>query len=107
MSIAERAPAGLAQPTAKGAGTIGAGWGLGLAIAVLVAILLMPTPAGLPIAGHRMLAIFGFAVVVWVSEALEYAISAAVVAALMALLLGTAPSLTNPKVLIGTASALT
>jgi len=107
MSIAERAPATAAQPAAKGAGSFGATWGLLLGVAVMVAILLMPTPAGLPIAGQRMLAIFGFAVVVWVTEALDYAISAAVIAALMAVLLGTAPSLTNPKVLIGTVSGLT
>jgi anion transporter len=77
------------------------------AVAALVAVLLMPTPEGLPLAGHRMLAIFAFAVVVWVSEALDYAISAAVIAALMAVLLGTSPSLTNPKLLIGTGPALT
>jgi anion transporter len=114
MSIAERAPANLASPVATGAGSIGAKfgakfgatWGLLLGIAVLAAILVMPTPAGLPLAGQRMLAIFGFAVVVWVTEALDYAVSAAVIAALMAVLLGTAPSLANPKVLIGTASAL-
>ncbi len=82
-------------------------WGLIAAVAALVAVLLMPTPEGLPLAGHRMLAIFAFAVVVWVSEALDYAISAAVIAALMAVLLGTSPSLTNPKLLIGTGPALT
>jgi len=108
MSIAERAPAtGLVQPAAKDSSPIAAQWGLLLAVAVLVAILLMPTPVGLPVAGHRMLAIFGFAVVVWITEALDYAVSAAVIAALMAFLLGTAPSLTNPNVVIGTGAALT
>jgi anion transporter len=108
MSIAERAPAaGLALPAVKGPRALAENWGLLLGIAVMLAILLLPTPAGLPVAGHRMLAIFGFAVVVWITEALDYAVSAAVIAALMALLLGTAPSLTNPKVLTGTTSALT
>jgi anion transporter len=54
-----------------------------------------------------MLAVFGFAVVVWITEAVDYAISATIIAALTAFLLGTAPSVTNPKVLIGTASGLT
>ena len=81
-------------------------WGLWAALLVLAAILLMPTPAGLPIAGQRMLAVFGFAVVVWVTEALDYAISAAVIAALMAFLLGTAPNVANPKALLGTAAGL-
>ena len=86
---------------------IRANWGLVLAAAVLVAILLLPTPAGLAIAGHRMLAVFGFAVIVWVTEALDYAVSAVVIAALMAFFLGISPSLTNPNVSIGTVQGLT
>ncbi len=107
MSIAERAPAGLARPAVKQPLSLGAYWGLLLGIAVMVAILLLPTPAGLPLAGQRMLAIFGFAVVVWITEAVDYAVSAAMIAGLTALLLGTAPNVANPKVLIGTGPALT
>src|SRR3954469_17045984 len=81
-------------------------WGLLLAIAALAAILLLPTPAGLPVAGHRMLAVLVFAVIVWMTEALDYAVSAVVVAALMAFLLVTSPSLTNPNVLMGTSAGL-
>ena len=81
--------------------------GLIAAIAVLIAILAMPTPEGLPVAGQRMLAVFGFAVVVWVTEALDYAVSAVVIAALMALLIGTAPNVANPKALYGTVAGLT
>jgi di/tricarboxylate transporter len=58
--------------------------GLVLAIAALVAVMLLPTPEGLPVAGQRMLAILAFAVIVWMTEALDYAVSAIVVAALMA-----------------------
>src|SRR6187402_2772568 len=82
-------------------------WGLLLAIAALVAVLLLPTPAELPIAGHRMLAILAFAVIIWMTEAVDYAVSAIVIAALMALLLGFAPTVANPKVLMGTSAALT
>jgi anion transporter len=82
-------------------------WGLLLAIAALATMLLLPTPAGLPVAGHRMLAILIFAVIVWMTEAVDYAVSAVVIAALMALLLGFSPNPANPKVLMGTGAALT
>ena len=81
-------------------------WGLGLAILVLVAILLLPHPAALPVAGQRMLAVFGFAVVLWVTEAVDYAISAVVIAGLMAILLGLSPEIAKPGVLMGTGAAL-
>lgn len=93
-------------PAGTGATRLGVHWGLLLATAILVATLLLPTPAALPLAGHRMLAILGFAVVVWITEALDYAVSAVVIAALMAVLLGLSPSLANPKVLIGTVQGL-
>jgi hypothetical protein len=47
-----------------------------------------------------------FAVIVWMTEALDYAVSAIVIAALMALLLGLAPNPANPKVLFGTSAGL-
>jgi anion transporter len=74
---------------------------------VLAAILLLPPSAGLPVAGQRMLAVFGFAVVVWITEALDYAISAVVISALMALLLGVSPDPTKPQTLIGSVQGLT
>ncbi len=67
----------------------------------------MPTPEGLPLAGHRMLAVFAFAVIIWVTGVLDYAVSAIVISALMAFLLGTAPNVANPKVLLGTVQGLT
>jgi solute carrier family 13 (sodium-dependent dicarboxylate transporter), member 2/3/5 len=102
MAIAEGQPAGIARPS-----SVANNWGLIIAVAVLLAILLMATPAGLPLAGQRMLAVFGFAVVIWVSEALDYAVSAVVIAALMAVLLGLSPTVANPDVLYGTVQGLT
>jgi sodium-dependent dicarboxylate transporter 2/3/5 len=105
MAIAEGAsPAALAVGKQNG---IAKYWGLLAAIAVLVAVMALPTPPGLPLAGQRMLAVFGFAVVVWVTEALDYAISAVVIAALMAVLLGLSPNVANPKSLYGTVQGLT
>jgi solute carrier family 13 (sodium-dependent dicarboxylate transporter), member 2/3/5 len=86
---------------------ISVNWGLLLAMAVLAAILYMPQPEGLPVAGQRMLAVFGFAVAVWVTDALDYPVSAIVISALIALLLGTAPNPANPGTLLGTAQGLT
>ena len=105
MASVDQAP--VAAPSRTSRGWIASNWGLLLAIAALVAVLLLPTPTGLPVAGHRMLAILVFAVIVWMTEALDYAVSAVVIAALMAFLLGFSPSLTNPKVLMGTGAGLT
>ena len=85
---------------------IASNWGLLLAVAALVAILMLPTPAGLPLAGHRMLAILVFAIIVWMTEAVDYAVSAVVIAALMAFLLGFSPNPANPNVLLGTSAGL-
>ncbi|MFP3701967.1 anion permease, partial [Burkholderia sp. SIMBA_013] len=75
-------------PTAKAVLPIG----LLIAVLAMVAVLLLPLPADLPGAGHRMLAILAFAVVVWISEAVSYEASAIMITALMAFLIGTAPT---------------
>jgi len=49
--------------------------------------------------------VFGFAVIVWITAAVDYAVSA-VIAALMAFLLGISPNLANPNVLIGLVQGL-
>ncbi|MFN3655841.1 MAG: DASS family sodium-coupled anion symporter [Pseudolabrys sp.] len=108
MSLAVEPPTAPAvSATSKEQGWLASNWGLLAAFAVLVVILVLPTPAGLPVAGHRMLAILAFAVILWMTEAVDYAVSAILIAALMAFLLGLAPSVANPKVLLGTSGALT
>jgi anion transporter len=62
-----------------------------LATGALVAIVAAPTPEGLSVAGQRTLAVLAFAIVVWITEAVGYALSAALVVTLGALLLGFAP----------------
>jgi sodium-dependent dicarboxylate transporter 2/3/5 len=106
MAIVEQTSAGSPAAGGEHRGWIRANWGLVLAVAVLAAILALPTPADLPVAAHRMLAILGFAVIIWMTEAIDYAVSAVVIAVLMAFLLGLAPSVANPKVLMGTSAAL-
>ncbi|ARP79740.1 hypothetical protein CAL12_02130 [Bordetella genomosp. 8] len=80
--------------------------GLMAGFAALVVVLLLPLPADLPVAGHRMLAILVFAVVVWVTEAVSYEASAIMITTLMAFLLGTAPVVGNPTAHYGTSAAI-
>ena len=54
-------------------------WGLLLAVVALMGIIFLPTPEGLSVAGQRMLAVLIFAVIVWMTEALDYAVSAVVI----------------------------
>jgi len=98
------APAKLSPPSEA---RLRASWGLLLGIAALVVIAMLPTAEGLPVAGQRMLALLAFAVIVWMTEALDYAVSAVVIAALMALLLGFSPNVANPNALYGTSAGLT
>ena len=99
-------PAGAKVPTPAQPTWLRSNWGVLLAVAALVAVMLLPTPEGLSVAGQRMLAVLAFAVIVWMTEALDYAVSAIVIAALMAFLLGLAPNPANPKVLLGTSAGL-
>ncbi|AFZ83266.1 sodium ion transporter [Candidatus Kinetoplastibacterium blastocrithidii TCC012E] len=80
--------------------------GLLFGILALVGVLFLPLSGDLPLAGHRMLAILAFAVVVWVTEAVSYEASAIMITVLMAFLIGTSPSIDNPNVVFGTASAM-
>src|SRR5579885_2477944 len=97
-----------ANPTAIAKKAANINWGLLAGVVAMIAVILLPTPAGLPVAGHRMLAILAFAVIVWMTEAIDYAVSAVVIAALMAFLLGFAPNPANPSgSFMGTSAALT
>ena len=70
--------------------------GLLVAVAALLAVLSMPTSQGLPAAGQVMLGILAFAVIVWMTEALDYSVSAVVIGALMIFLLAFAPDAAKP-----------
>ena len=70
--------------------------GLFSALATLLTIVLMPTPLGLPVAGQITLGILAFAVIVRVTEALDYAVSAVVIGSLMIFLLAYAPDAAKP-----------
>ena len=80
--------------------------GLPLGLLTLLFILLLPTPPDLSTAGHRMLAVLVFSVVIWMFETVSYPVSAAIIISLMAFLLGTAPNMMNPDKVLGTSGAL-
>ena len=81
-------------------------YGLIFAIAALALIALMPAQQGLPVAGQYMIGILVFAVIIWMTEAVSYPVSAFVITVLMTLMLGFAPAGNDPKVLLGTGKAL-
>nr|WP_315401103.1 DASS family sodium-coupled anion symporter [uncultured Duganella sp.] len=60
-------------------------------IALLCAILLAPTPAGLSLAGQRILAVMAFTILMWISEAIPYGASAVCLVFMMTLALGFSP----------------
>ena len=70
--------------------------GLIVSLAALRVSVWMPTPQGLPRAGQMMLGILAFAVIVWMTEALDYAVSAVVIGGLMIFLLAYAPDAAKP-----------
>ncbi|ALF11127.1 DASS family sodium-coupled anion symporter [Parageobacillus thermoglucosidasius] len=76
------------------------------AFIVLMVIMLLPNPADLPVAGQRALAILAFAVILWVTEAVSYPVSAAMIIGLVGLLLGMSPGIDHPSARIGTSEAL-
>ena len=82
-------------------------YGLIISLLALFAIIALPTPTGLPVAGQRMLGILVFSVIVWMTEAISYPVSAAVIMALMAFLLGISPDAAKPTAILGTSKALT
>jgi di/tricarboxylate transporter len=76
-------------------------------LVALVTIMMLPQPAGLSIAGQHMLGIFAFAVIVWMTESVDYASSSIILMALIAFLLGIAPDPAHPDHVLGTQAALT
>jgi anion transporter len=82
-------------------------WGVIAAFAALLVVCVLPTPQGLPVAGQFMLGMLLFSVILWVTEAVDYAVSAVMITALMAFLLGMAPNVAKPGEMLGTSAALT
>ena len=76
------------------------------AIVVFLIIILLPTPEGLPVAGQRALAILAFAVILWITEAVTYPVSAAAIIGLITIFIGLAPTVEDPSATYTTKGAL-
>jgi sodium-dependent dicarboxylate transporter 2/3/5 len=100
------AAAAAAERKAKPRASLVKSAGLLFGLAALVAIIMLPQPPGLSVAGQYVLGIFVFAVVVWMTEAVDYAASSVILLALMTFLLGAAPDPARPDHLLGTQAAL-
>lgn len=81
-------------------------YGLLVAILVMACVWALPTPPDLPTAGHRMIGILVFAVIIWMTECVSYPVSAVVIIVLMTFGLGTAPDVAKPAKILGTSGGL-
>ncbi|MFJ7952552.1 DASS family sodium-coupled anion symporter [Lysinibacillus sp. NPDC096418] len=79
---------------------------IGLAFTALIIITFLPNDGDLPVVGQRALAILAFAIILWVTEAVSYPVSSAMIIAISAVSLGLAPSMEDPSVELGTKAAL-
>lgn len=78
-----------------------------VAFAALIIVKLLPIGGeDLPAAGHTALAILAFAVIMWVTEAVSYPVSSAMILGLIAILMGLGPALEDPSTMMGTSAAL-
>lgn len=76
------------------------------AFAVLFLIRFAPLGGGLGTQGHVALAMLGFAIVLWVTEAVTYPVSAFLITAIMALMMGFSPDPKHPDHIFGTTAGL-
>ena len=95
----------LSPPVVEAQGTLSQ-YGLLLATIALIVIVALPHQTGLPVAGQNMLGILVFSVIIWMTEAVSYPVSAVLITALTAFLLGFSPELADPNKVMGTSKGL-
>ena len=76
-----------------------------LSFVALIGVLLLPIDS-LSWQGHIALAMLAFAVIMWVTEAVSYPVSAVLIISLIAVLVGLSPDPENPGEIFGTSNAL-
>ena len=62
-----------------------------IGLAIMTAIVMAPTPEGLSLAGQRVIAVMAFVVLMWITEAIPYGVSAVALVFLLILALGFSP----------------
>ncbi|MDB5565260.1 MAG: hypothetical protein JWP84_1826 [Tardiphaga sp.] len=75
-------------------------------LAMMAAIILAPTPAGLSLAGQRVIAVMAFIVLMWITEAIPYGVSAVLLIFLLIVALGFSPPTGLTGDVLGTAKAV-
>jgi len=77
-----------------------------IALAIMTAIIMAPSPAGLSLAGQRVIAVMVFVVLMWITEAIPYGVSAVALVLLLILALGFSPAANDAGPILGTAKAI-
>ena len=75
-------------------------------IAMMAAIMLAPTPAGVSLAGQRVMAVMVYTVFMWITEAIPYGASAIALVFLLIVSLGASPATGLAGAPLGTAKAI-
>jgi len=76
------------------------------AFIVMLGVMMLPTPEGLSVAGHRVLAVLLFAVTMWLTESMPYGESAIALTLFLILALGFSPATGVSGPLLGTGKAI-
>jgi anion transporter len=77
-----------------------------LAFVIMIAMAFMPKPAGLTIAGQRVIAVLVFAVMIWITEAVSYPVSSMLILSALIVFLGISPAGTATTGQLGTVKAI-
>ncbi len=77
-----------------------------LGLLLMAAIVLAPTPDGLSLAGQRVIAVMAFVVLMWITEAIPYGVSAVALVFLLIVALGFSPPTGTSGEILGTAKAV-
>ena len=77
-----------------------------LGIAMMAAIALAPTPVGLSLVGQRVLAVMAFVILMWITEAIPYGVSAIALVFLLIVALGFSPPTGLTGEILGTGKAI-
>src|ERR1035437_6797541 len=77
-----------------------------IGLVVMFGLAFAPAIPGLSTAGQRVLAVLLFAVIMWVSEAVSYPVSAIGIIAFLIIFVGAAPVKGTEGVLLGTGKAI-
>lgn len=77
-----------------------------IGLAIMAAIVIAPSPAGLSLAGQRVIAVMAFVVLMWITEAIPSGVSAIALVFLLIVAVGFSPPAGGSGAILGTAKAV-